>query len=249
MDWPHPPGRFDVEDAQADPAHALFVRHHRLVLHVMHFLGRHTEPLAFEDVLQEGYLLLLEAARDYLRDRPDVPEVDYLANRIRWGLMALMRRKRPITVPHATPGDVAVRSESMRRNIAQAWSWEEEVDFDALASDGPEAAWVGTIDDPVSVAAERDERAAGERFLAGFLVSLPRRWRAVLEGRHGLAGGAPATLQAVAERLGVTRERTRQIESQVGRRLAQVLRAGTRWARAYPGLSRLGRTLRDDFAA
>ncbi len=51
------------------------------------------------------------------------------------------------------------------------------------------------------------------------LEDLPSRERQVLELRYGLGGEEPLTLQAVGERMGITRERARQIEMQAINRL------------------------------
>jgi RNA polymerase sigma factor (sigma-70 family) len=44
------------------------------------------------------------------------------------------------------------------------------------------------------------------------LASLPERERVVLQGRFGLADGQEHTLQELADELGLTRERIRQIQ-------------------------------------
>ena len=55
--------------------------------------------------------------------------------------------------------------------------------------------------------------------LRRILGDLPVRERQVLELRYGLGGEEPLTLQAVGERMGITRERARQIEMQAINRL------------------------------
>ena len=52
------------------------------------------------------------------------------------------------------------------------------------------------------------------------LLSLPERDRSVLVLRYGLADYEPKTLEEIGRRLGLTRERVRQIEVQSLRRLA-----------------------------
>ena len=58
--------------------------------------------------------------------------------------------------------------------------------------------------------------------LAEALETLTGRQRDVIVRRYGLDDGAPQTLEQLAGRLGITRERVRQIEVQSLRRLAQV---------------------------
>jgi RNA polymerase primary sigma factor len=52
------------------------------------------------------------------------------------------------------------------------------------------------------------------------LASLPEREREVVAMRYGLAGSEPQTLEEIGRRLGLTRERVRQIELESLRRLA-----------------------------
>ena len=52
------------------------------------------------------------------------------------------------------------------------------------------------------------------------LAALPERERSVLELRYGIGGGEPKTLEEIGRRLGLTRERVRQIELESLRRLA-----------------------------
>ena len=60
-----------------------------------------------------------------------------------------------------------------------------------------------------------------EDLLGRALAELPERERMVLEARYGLGDHEPETLQQVGRRLGVTRERVRQIERQALDRLAR----------------------------
>ncbi len=61
----------------------------------------------------------------------------------------------------------------------------------------------------------------GEEALHRAIETLPERQREVIKLRYGLGGDAdPKSLEEIGRRLGVTRERVRQIESQALRRLA-----------------------------
>jgi RNA polymerase primary sigma factor len=62
---------------------------------------------------------------------------------------------------------------------------------------------------------------AQERDLAARLRALPERPRQVIELRFGLSDGVPQTADAVAARLGLARERVRQIELNALRRLGE----------------------------
>lgn len=58
------------------------------------------------------------------------------------------------------------------------------------------------------------DRGAIKRALEALLPTLPERDRKVIEWRYGLDGEEPLTLAQVGKRLGVSRERIRQIEKQ-----------------------------------
>ena len=61
--------------------------------------------------------------------------------------------------------------------------------------------------------------------LAGVLQDLPDRERTVVTLRFGLGGEAPLTLARIGQRLGLTRERVRQIESTALQHLRRLLAA------------------------
>jgi RNA polymerase primary sigma factor len=71
---------------------------------------------------------------------------------------------------------------------------------------------------PEEVAEQRLRNEALERALE----SLPTRDRRVLELRYGLRGEEPHTLEQIGKRLGMTRERVRQIEVDSLKRLASL---------------------------
>jgi RNA polymerase primary sigma factor len=69
-----------------------------------------------------------------------------------------------------------------------------------------------------------DEKAADhllQERIRNILTSLPPREARILELRYGLADGKCYTMQEIGEKMGVTRERIRQIEAQALRRLRQ----------------------------
>ena len=61
--------------------------------------------------------------------------------------------------------------------------------------------------------------------LASVLRDLPDSERNVLGWRFGLSGEAPMTLEAIGRKLGVTRERVRQIESAALERVRRLMAA------------------------
>jgi RNA polymerase primary sigma factor len=79
-------------------------------------------------------------------------------------------------------------------------------------------------DDPLPE--EEAERRLQKEALEAALASLPDRDRAVLELRYGLRGDEPHTLEHIGRRLGLTRERVRQIEVESLGRLASLREIG-----------------------
>jgi RNA polymerase sigma factor (sigma-70 family) len=70
---------------------------------------------------------------------------------------------------------------------------------------------------------EEVDRGQLERRVAGLLDTLPIRERAILHARFGFAG-EEQTLQDLAVRLGLSRERVRQLEQRALGRLAAAAR-------------------------
>ncbi|WP_367846962.1 sigma-70 family RNA polymerase sigma factor [Rhodoferax sp. WC2427] len=67
-----------------------------------------------------------------------------------------------------------------------------------------------------------------ERLIEGWIGTLTRREREVLDGRFGLHNREPETLDTLSDRLGLTRERVRQIQNEALRKLRiQLGRSGT----------------------
>ncbi|MBE7369110.1 RNA polymerase sigma factor RpoS [Ramlibacter pallidus] len=66
-----------------------------------------------------------------------------------------------------------------------------------------------------------------ERLLAGWIATLTHREKEVLEGRFGLHHREPETLEVLSDRLGLTRERVRQIQNEaLGKLKRQMVRSG-----------------------
>jgi RNA polymerase nonessential primary-like sigma factor len=66
-----------------------------------------------------------------------------------------------------------------------------------------------------------------ERLLAGWIETLSQREKEVLEGRFGLHHREPETLEVLSDRLGLTRERVRQIQNEALTKLKrQMARSG-----------------------
>ena len=93
-----------------------------------------------------------------------------------------------------------------------------------------EASSLGEIlaDENTPMPEEAVERTLRAEHLAGALHILPPRDRLVLQLRFGLGIARPQTLEEIGQRLGLTRERIRQIEHKALQRLRQAAPAGLR---------------------
>jgi RNA polymerase nonessential primary-like sigma factor len=77
--------------------------------------------------------------------------------------------------------------------------------------------------DPTGVMQNREV----ERLVTGWIDTLSQREREVLEGRFGLHQREPETLEVLSDRLGLTRERVRQIQNEALSKLKrQMARSG-----------------------
>jgi|YNPMSStandDraft_1061717.scaffolds.fasta_scaffold00199_9 RNA polymerase nonessential primary-like sigma factor len=85
--------------------------------------------------------------------------------------------------------------------------------------------WVDAL--PADPADEPETRYAGHEVaevVRRWLVSLPPRFAYIVIRRFGLTGQDPATLEELAEEVGLTRERVRQIQNEALRRLRRLAR-------------------------
>ena len=91
--------------------------------------------------------------------------------------------------------------------------------LDDPIGDGAALTWADVLVDVDSSSPEDDARRSGARAIVLSLVSgLPDREAEVVRRRFGFEGD-PETLEEIGDRLGVTRERVRQLENQALRKL------------------------------
>ena len=98
--------------------------------------------------------------------------------------------------------------------------------LDAPLAPGDGARLQDLLADEASLAPDEQmfERALSDA-VAESLTSLPARERKILRLYFGLDGDRPTTLEVIGTRIGVTRERVRQLKEQALSRLRQAERA------------------------
>jgi RNA polymerase primary sigma factor len=202
----------------------------------------------FEDLVHEGGLGLIEAARRFDPGKG----VKFLTYARWWVQREILRALREqgslIQIPdHRRRQLRRIRGEreDCESRAGRKLAWEEfcevssrsPADVARLREADPvelrldhgtseqRAALVERLPDPRGVSVE--ERMIREELcerLATALARLPGKQRRVLAGRFGLAGGPALTLQEVGLREGVSRERARQIERDALTRLSRLIR-------------------------
>jgi RNA polymerase primary sigma factor len=225
-----------------------------VVMLARRYVGRGL-PLA--DLVAEGNLGLIRAVEKFRWDRGTrfstyatwwirQSIVRALANQARLirlpvhveGLLAKYRRaKEALTQELGRPpeaGEIAARLGVPVQDIEGL----EAVGRTPLSLETPVGEGEGVLQDIVADRADPGAAAMAnilrERAdLQGILEALPPTERAVIRDRFGLDGGTPMTLEAIGRRLGVTRERVRQIEAAALRKLRARLQArGIEWEEA-----------------
>ena len=94
--------------------------------------------------------------------------------------------------------------------------------LDAPIGDSDDAVFGDLVAGSGPLPDELVEDSLRSQLLAAALGSLPDRHRMVIVLRYGLADADPKTLEQIGQRLGLTRERVRQIEVEALKRLASV---------------------------
>jgi RNA polymerase sigma factor (sigma-70 family) len=210
--------------------------------------------LSFEDLLSEGNLGLLEAARRFDASRGN-KFITYAVWWIRKAILGALATKSSLVRAPANKmrrlKQIRQAEEDLRRTLGRIPS-REEVSAHLSQSIGETERilqyrrHVVSIDQQVGDRSTRtlrdllpDVRASSpeQRLIrleqttrvADAVGRLPQRERFVLERRFGLLGEPAETLNEISRRMGLSRERVRQIEAQAMERIRRILnRRGAR---------------------
>jgi RNA polymerase sigma factor (sigma-70 family) len=173
------------------------------------FLGR---GLDYDDLVQEGQFGLLRAAQSYDPDR------GRFSTYATWWIVRYVRQAvrdqgNLIRVPaYLHPGSGSLRGSKYQADVFRAMR------VSRLPADD-------VTDWREDDLAEADCARLASRRLSVAMARLPGRIRVVIALRYGLDGGGKRSLSEVGERLGVTKERARQLEQEGLGRLRESLAA------------------------
>ncbi|MBU2754331.1 sigma-70 family RNA polymerase sigma factor [Acidithiobacillus sp. CV18-2] len=199
--------------------------------------------LSQEDLFQEGYMGLMRAAERY-REGLGTRFSSYATWWIREAMQRALIRSRFIRLPdylakslhaHTQREDESALSNSdeIRQKRVEALGVRESTvralefaDIRVSSLDEETQEGFHRIDQIMGVMAspcQEYDRESCARALRGFLSELNAKQREVMIYRFGLHGDSPMTLEAVAERLGVSREAVRQLQVRALGKLRQLL--------------------------
>jgi RNA polymerase sigma factor (sigma-70 family) len=229
---------------------ALVRRHASFVQSIARGYFHPSLGLGFEDLLQEGFSGLLEAASRFRPERgckfityaawwvrkPILRLISEQSQNIkipayRWSGILQARRARGEAQSDGPGVREGAREEHMRRalepliplslgEISLEETFDTEVTLREYLKDT-------RAPDPLA----HTLRGESHALLAKALGALAERERAILRRHYGLDGHEPVTLQVIGEELGLTRERIRQIEQDA---LGKLVRWMRRHQRGFP---------------
>ena len=214
--------------------------------------------LPFEDLLNEGNIGLIEAAHRYDASK-GTKFITYAIWWIRKSILkALSEHSNLVRVPNyqmKKVREIRDAEASLRRALGRAPQREEisnrlsksvtkidqvlqftmrEVSLDEKVGKDRDKPIAEYLVDPACTSPEDDLINRESNSLVGeAMAHLTEQERIVVAYRFGLAGGPPLTLKEIGEKMGISRERVRQIECQAKSRLRKLF-AKKRLVKAPP---------------
>ncbi len=162
-----------------------------------------------EDLVGEGLVGLVEAVSRFDPDR-GTRFSTFAGPWIRKRVLLALYRQTKVVTPSAYAWVRRRRETAAGKPVAPLVRIER---LDDPVGPGSPETRLGRQADPRVVDAETElVRAEALRSLRRFVVELPERERAILASRFGLDGSPPKTLVEIGARMGLSRERVRQIE-------------------------------------
>lgn len=200
--------------------HGLVQANLRLVVRIARdYAGR---GASMEDLISEGNIGLMEAARRFDPAR-GARFVTYASWWIRkYVIAALNRHRAQASAP--LPRDAEPSSaDSDAQSRPYLVLWRRILSFSDLAAQDDRTPIEVRIPSKEPVPEDRVQERQASTVLHEVLALLSDRERAVLEAHYGLRGAPPQSLQAIADRMGCTREWVRQIEQRTTERVRRIL--------------------------
>ena len=202
------------------------------------------------DLINEGNIGLLQAARRFDPAR-NVKFISYAVWWVRQGIMQMLaeqsgptrlplkqagllykirKKTEELTKAHdrePTPKELAVALGVKVREIEEIQRVARRpVSLDSPITEDSETAYMDLMSDEDAPAVDHGLLESSLRSeIAGLLGNLAPREREVIEMRFGIATGETMTLEEVGRRLGLSRERIRQIEKKAKKKLQRLARS------------------------